>query len=91
MLQYEGEKPERIKIRSSAHQANYFRTLPLHASQKETEKTDTYSIFTYYLTPNWDFIHDLLYYGDAVEVLEPEELRTTVAGIIDNMKIQYSK
>ncbi len=91
VLQYDGEKPERIKIRTSAHQANYFRTLPLHHSQKEKEKADTYSIFTYHLTPNWDFIHDLLYYGDAVEVLEPEELRTTVAGIIDNMKIQYSK
>ena len=90
VLQYDGEKPERIKIRSSAHQANYFRTLPLHASQKETEKTDTYSIFTYYLTPNWDFIHDLLYYGDAVEVMEPERLRKTISVIINNQQIKYN-
>ena len=75
VLQYDGEKPERIRIRATAHQANYFRTLPLHASQKETEKADTYSIFTYHLTPNWDFVHDLLYFGDAVEGLDPESLR----------------
>lgn len=91
VLQYEGEKPARIKLKVCARQANYFRTLPLHSSQKETEKNADYSIFSYYLTPNYDFIHDVLYYGDDVEVLEPEELRTTVAGIIDNMKIQYSK
>ena len=91
VLQYEGEKTERIKIRTSAHQANYFRTLPLHSSQKEIEKTDTYSIFTYHLTPNWDFVHDLLYYGDAVEVLEPESLRSAIADIIENTDKQYSK
>ena len=89
VLQYDGEKPERIRIRATAHQANYFRTLPLHASQKETEKTDTYSIFTYYLTPNWDFIHDLLYYGDSVEVLEPEGLRNTMKDISDNFSNNY--
>ena len=88
VLQYEGEEPARIKIRATAHQANYFRTLPLHPSQKETGKADTYSIFTYHLTPNWDFVHDLLYFGDAVEVLEPEGLRSAVASIIENTNNQ---
>ena len=75
VLQYEGEKPAHIKLKVCARQANYFRTLPLHSSQKETEKTAEYSIFSYYLTPNYDFIHDILYYGDDVEVLEPLDLR----------------
>ena len=75
VLQYEGEKPAHIKLKVCARQANYFRTLPLHSSQKEVEKTTGYSIFAYYLTPNYDFIHDVLYYGDDVEVLEPAELR----------------
>ena len=89
VLQYEGEKPVRIKIKGSAHQANYFRTLPLHSSQKEIEKTDTYSIFSFYLTPNWDFIHDLLYFGDAVEVLEPEGLRKTMKEITEKTYNNY--
>ena len=90
VLQYDGEKPERIRIRATAHQANYFRTLPLHASQKEKEKADTYSIFTYHLTPNWDFVHDLLYFGDAVEVLDPESLRERLKEESNNTANNYN-
>ena len=75
VLQYEGEKPARIKLKVCSRQANYIRTLPLHSSQKEMERNAEYSIFSYYLTPNYDFIHDVLYYGDDVEVLEPVDLR----------------
>ena len=75
VLHYDGEKPARIKLKVCARQANYFRTLPLHSSQKEIEKTADNSVFSYYLTPNYDFIHDVLYYGDEVEVLDPEDLR----------------
>ena len=91
VLQYEGEKPAHIKLKVSARQANYFRTLPLHASQKELEKNEDYSIFAYYLTPNYDFIHDILYYGDDVEVLEPVELRKTLKEIIKSLNNKYLK
>jgi len=90
VLQYEGEKPARIKLKVSARQANYFRTLPLHASQKETEKNAEYSIFSYHLTPNYDFIHDVLYYGDDVEVLEPVELRSSFETIVENLANKYN-
>ena len=89
VLQYEGEKPVRIRIKTTAHQANYFRTLPLHSSQKEIEKTDTYSIFSYYLTQNYDFIHDILYFGDAVEVLEPASLRISLHETISKLNTCY--
>ena len=89
VLHYDGEKPTHIKLKVSAHQAKYFRTLPLHSSQKETEINEEYSIFTYYLTPNYDFIHDVLYYGDDVEVLEPAELRTQMYKISAKMIKNY--
>ena len=89
VLQYEGEKPARIKLKVCARQANYFRTLPLHSSQKEMEKNAEYSIFSYYLTPNYDFIHDVLYYGDDVEVLEPKELRASIAKTIEKLNSNY--
>ena len=91
VLQYEGEKPVGITVRASARQAKYFRTLPLHPSQKETEATDTYSIFTYFLAPNYDFVHDILYFGDDVEVLEPKELRDKIAEISSNLSKKYKK
>ena len=89
VLQYDDDKPTHIKIKATNHQANYFRTLPLHDSQKEIEKTAEYSIFSYYLTPNYDFIHDLLYYGDAVEVLEPVELRKTFESLSEKLNVIY--
>ena len=90
VLQYEGEKPAHIKLKVCARQANYFRTLPLHSSQKETEKTAEYSIFSYYLTPNYDFIHDVLYYADDVEVMEPISLRETFETITSNLNRKYN-
>ena len=90
VLQYEGEKPAHIKLKVCARQANYFRTLPLHSSQKEVEKTAEYSIFAYYLTPNYDFIHDVLYYADDVEVLEPVSLRDTFETISSNLNRKYN-
>lgn len=91
VLYYDGEKPTHIKLKVCPHQAKYFRTLPLHSSQKETEKNADYSIFSYYLTPNYDFIHDVLYYGDDVEVLEPVELRKTMEGITNSLNNKYLK
>ena len=90
VLQYENEKPAYIKLKVSARQANYFRTLPLHSSQKETEKTAEYSIFSYYLTPNYDFIHDVLYYADDVEIMEPASLRDTFGTITSNLNRKYN-
>ena len=90
VLQYDGEKPAHIQLKVSARQAKYFRTLPLHASQKETEKNADYSIFSYYLTPNYDFIHDVLYYGDEVEVLEPMDIRDLIIATISRMTTNYN-
>ena len=67
------------------------------SSQQEIETTETkkttkgYSIFTYYLTPNYDFIHDLLYFGDDVEVLEPLELRNCIALFIECLTSKYKQ
>lgn len=82
-------KPETVRIKVSAGQANYIRSLRLHASQDEVEKKDEYSIFTYYLRPEFDFIQELLANGEYVEVLEPLWLRKDVGGIIERMWNKY--
>ena len=64
-------------------------TLEKEDYQKEVEKTAEYSIFSYYLAPNYDFIHDVLYYGDDVEVLDPEILRSAISKITAKMNEQY--
>ena len=90
IAQFAGEKPARIKIKVGARQANYLRTLPMHPSQKETEQTDEYSIFTFRFAPNYDFIHDILAIGDEVEILEPAVLREDISRIVNNLKKKYA-
>ncbi len=68
------EKPELVRIKISPKGACYLRSLPLHASQKEIERTDTYSIFTYYLVPTLDFVQELRTHGAQLQVLAPESL-----------------
>ena len=55
-------------------QSKYLRTLPLHHSQVEVERTDEYSIFEYRLCPSFDFRQKILSLGATTEVLAPAEL-----------------
>ena len=73
------EQPEEVKISISAGQANYLRTLPLHPSQKEEERNEEYSVFSYYVVPTFEFCQELYQYGSDVEVLAPERLRQEFA------------
>lgn len=75
----ESYKPERIRVRVSSIQRQYIRTLPLHASQQETEITENSSVFEFYLRPTLDFQQELLTHAantdGQIEVLEPQWLR----------------
>lgn len=82
---------QRIKLKVSAGQANYLRDLKLHSSQQETKRNDEYSIFTYRLRPEYDFIQEILRNGSDVEVLEPQELRKEVAKIIKELHNKYKE
>lgn len=68
-------EPCTIRLKVWSKQRNYFRTLPLHHSQKETEIHDDWSVFEYRMAPTWDLEQELLQYNDNVEVLEPQSLR----------------
>lgn len=70
--------PEYIELKVYGTQVKFFRTLPLHHSQKEIKKTDEYSIFSYYLSPTYDFIQELLSHGYGVEVMSPKHVRDEI-------------
>lgn len=82
---------ETVKIKVSADQANYLRSLPLHTSQEEVERNDDYSIFTLQVRPSFDFQQELLWNGDALEVLEPLWLRKEIAEMVKRMWNHYKK
>ena len=86
---YPNMKREIVKLKVYGTQVQYFRSLPLHSSQKEVEKNDKYSVFTYFITPDYDFKQDVLSFGDKVEVLEPKELREEMRGIVKKLNKIY--
>ena len=80
---------ENVKLKVSAGQANYLRSLTLHQTQKEIERTDEYSIFTVRLRPTFDFRQEILSQGCDIEVLEPKWFRNEVAEISKHMWNKY--
>ena len=91
VLCYDDCKKEIVKIKVSTSQANYLRSLKLHESQEEVERNEDYSIFTYFLRPTYDFIQELLWNGEEVEVLEPQWLRNEMRGRIERMLDLYKE
>ena len=84
-------KVETVKLKVSAGQANYFRSLTLHQTQKEIERTDEYSVFTVRLRPTFDFRQEVLSQGCDIEVLEPKWFRDEVAEISKHMWNKYKE
>ena len=82
---------ENVKLKVSAAQANYIRSLKFHDSQEEIERNDEYSIFTYHLRPTYDFQQELLSHGEDMEVLEPQWLREEIADKVEIMSNKYKR
>ena len=87
---YPDMKKEAVRLKVYGMQVQYFRSLPLHSSQKEVETHDDYSVFSYFLTTDYDLKQDILSFGDKVEVLEPKELRDEIKGMINKMLNRYN-
>jgi predicted DNA-binding transcriptional regulator YafY len=71
-------------------QAKYFKSLPLHYSQEILEETNEYTIFQYFLTPDYDFKQDVLSFGASVEILEPEHLRNEIGEMVTELNRRYN-
>ena len=82
-------KIETVKFKVSAGQANYLRSLTLHQTQREIERTVDYSIFTLRLRPTFDFRQEILSQGSDIEVLEPKWFRDEMAVIAKSMWNKY--
>lgn len=82
---------EVIKIKAFGSKRKYIEVLPLHHTQEEIERTDSYSVFSYYLRPSYDFSHELLSHGSEIEVLSPEWLRKDIKETIEEMLSLYER
>ena len=87
---YDNMKPRQVLLKVYGKQVRFFRSLPLHSSQEEIETHKGYSIFAYFLAPDYDFKQDILSFGDSVEVLEPIQFRAEIASIVTNLYQKYN-
>lgn len=87
----DGTKVEDVKLKVSADQANYLRSLPMHHSQREVERTDDYSVFVLKIRPTYDFQQEILWNGEEMEVLEPLSLRYAMGKKIHGMWNKYKE
>lgn len=86
---YDDIKPQIITIKVDAYNANFFRSLPMHSSQEETERNDEYSIFKFFVAPVKEFLYDILRQGKGVEIISPEHVRKEFLDIIDEIRRRY--
>ena len=89
IINNEDSEVQKVVLKVDAFQSNYIRNLPLHDSQKETKRTDEYSIFEYHLKPEFDFEQEIFSNMDTMEVLEPQWLREDIAEKLRNLTKKY--
>ena len=87
---YKDLKKEFVTIKADAFQAKHFRSLPLHSSQEEIETTPEYSVFKYFLAPDYDFKQDVLSFGTRVEILSPAHLREEMSSMVNQLTRMYN-
>lgn len=80
---------EHVKIKVFGKQVKYFRSLPKHHSQKETNTCDGYSIFEYDVKPTYDFQQAILSHAPDVMVLEPQSLREEIRWKVEELNRRY--
>ena len=85
----ENLKPEIIRLKVSAKQSNYLRDLPLHHSQKETERNEEFSVYEYWLKPTYDLIQEIMKYGSQIEVLSPVDFRNELSSMLEEALDAY--
>lgn len=84
-----GNPPCKVKLKVASGQANYLRTLPLHHSQRETERNSEYSIFELDVALTIELYLQILHYGSRIEVLEPDDLYMIIRNEVINMALLY--
>lgn len=87
---YSDMKAETVVLKVSDMQAKYFKSLPLHQSQEIIEENAEFTVFKYFLTPDYDFKQDVFSFGTSVEVLEPEHVRKEIGKMASDLSRKYN-
>ncbi len=82
---------EHVTLKVRGVLRDYLRSLPLHASQHETDITPEWSYFHYDIRLTFDFIQRIISHGSSLEVISPDSLRRTISDEINKAASLYNK
>ncbi len=83
------KEPVEIHIAFTKIQAQYVITQPFHASQELVSKSDKKYVFKYFLVPNFEFFAQVLGWGDEVEIVKPQKIRSAILALTEKVKRKY--
>lgn len=84
------DEPQTILIKTDEWQAKYLRSLPLHKSQEEVERTPEYTIFSLFVKPTYDLKQEILTMNIHAEVLAPAVFRKEIQANLSEMLNKYN-
>lgn len=90
-IMYSNLPCESVVLKVSSVQAGYFKTLPLHETQKTVSDTETHTVFKYEMKITNDLIKEILSYGADVEVISPQSLRSKIEKHLSAALQKYKK
>lgn len=81
---------QKILLQVDAELWPYIETKPIHGSQKVSITSGNKILVKLDLIPNYEFISQILSFGDNIEVLEPLELRNSIKDKISKLHKKYT-
>ncbi len=90
IINSENEKPKKISLSFTYEQGQYVKNFPLHHSQKVTKEENHEVVVELQLSITYDFVMELLSYGEEVSILSPKSLIDQVKKIYANSLSKYS-
>lgn len=85
------DQPQTILIKTDEWQAKYLRSLPLHKSQEEVERTPEYTIFSLFVKPTYDLKQEILTMNIHAEVLAPVAFREEIQANLSEILNKYNR
>lgn len=82
-------QPEEVVLRFTKEAGKYVKEAKLHASQEIISETDKEISIRLHLLITLDFIMELLSYGDSLEVISPQHLRTEMGKRLQKAADKY--
>lgn len=83
----EEDEVQNVVIKCSTKEFNYLRTRPLHPTQRTLNVEE--GLIQISVKPNYELYQWLLFYGDQIEVVSPQNVRDKLKRVIQSMLGKY--